>query len=101
MSIDTQIEDLITLAYASQNFPGRPVALQTIHRWRLNGVRGVKLETCLIGGIRYTSHQAIQRFIEAQNAGPSETTPTISPSQRQRQSAAARQELAKMGIGRE
>lgn len=34
----------------------------TAHRWRKRGVRGVKLETCLLGGRRCTSDQALQRF---------------------------------------
>jgi hypothetical protein len=97
MSIDTQVEDLITLSDAAKCFPGRAVAIQTMHRWRLNGVRGNKLETCLIGGIRWTSHQAIQRFIAAQNAGDS-TEQSTTPKQRQRQSDAARRELAEMGV---
>jgi uncharacterized protein DUF1580 len=69
MSIDIEIETLIPFLAARTAFPGnkRPV-LATLHRWRLRGVRGVRLETCLIGGTRYTSAEAIRRFIEAQNA---------------------------------
>ncbi len=38
------------------------VHVSTLHRWRLKGVRGVKLETCRRGGSRCTSLQALQRF---------------------------------------
>ncbi len=38
--------------------------VSTIYRWRLRGIRGVKLETFLIGGRRYTSVEAIERFTE-------------------------------------
>lgn len=34
----------------------------TIYRWRLRGIRGIKLETVLAGGKRYTSAEALQRF---------------------------------------
>ena len=37
----------------------------TFHRWRLRGVRGVKLETILLGGIRFTSVEALNRFFAA------------------------------------
>ena len=40
----------------------------TIHRWRLRGARGVKLETLLVGGTRYTSLEALNRFFAATTA---------------------------------
>ena len=66
-------EDLLTFRQAANEFPGRrKVGAATLHRWRLQGVRGGhKLETCLIGGIRYTSKQAIDRFIQAVNSADS------------------------------
>lgn len=98
MPIDASDEELIPIATAAQLFPGKPVCIQTMHRWRLNGVRGVKLETLLIGGLRYTSKEAIERFIHAQNQDGS--WPTTSPQQRARQAEAAREKLAQMGIGK-
>jgi hypothetical protein len=69
MAIDTSTEALISLAEARSAFPGgRRLGLATLHRWRLRGVRGVKLETVLVGGLRYTSREAIERFVAAQNA---------------------------------
>ena len=44
---------------------GRRISPSTLHRWRLRGCRGVKLETLLIGGTRTTSTEALQRFFEA------------------------------------
>jgi len=38
-----------------------------MHRWALEGSRGVKLESIRIGGFRYTSAEAVQRFIAAMN----------------------------------
>lgn len=96
MSIDINSEDLIQFGEAARCFPGKPVAIQTLHRWRLHGVRGAKLETILIGGLRYTSKQAIDRFVEAQNSG--QPAAALTPSQRRRQSEAARRELESMGV---
>ena len=97
MGIDVDTETLIHFAAAAREFPGRPVCIQTLHRWRLHGIRGVKIETCIIGGLRWTSKEAIARFIAAQNAGDS-PAPAVTPKQRARQSAAARRELEAMGL---
>lgn len=74
MAIDIDSEELIHLPEARALFPQRP-ALNTLHRWRLKGVRGVRLETILIGALRYTSREAIRRFIAAQNAADAGHTP--------------------------
>ena len=97
--IDTEAETVISFSDARSAFPGidRRLSLATLHRWRLNGVRGVKLETVLIGGLRYTSREAIARFIAEQNA-PEVPVAAITPSQRRKQSEAARVELQKMGV---
>lgn len=67
MPINVQSDALLTLADACRALPHRP-HISTLHRWRLKGVRGVVLETCLIGGIRYTSTEALSRFIEETTA---------------------------------
>ena len=97
MAIDVDTEHLIHFAAAGREFPGRAKHIATMHRYRLHGVRRVKLETILIGGLRYTSKEAISRFIAAQNADDNHT-PAISPAQRAMQSAAARRELESMGV---
>lgn len=62
-------EDVIGLEEARKELPGDP-AYSTIWRWAINGVqlRGskerVKLETVCIGRKRFTTRQAITRFIE-------------------------------------
>ena len=100
MTIDTTQETIISFSDARTAVPGidRRISLATLHRWRLNGVRGVKLETVLIGGLRYTSREAIVRFIAAQNADDTPAAPVITPAQRRRQSESARQELERMGV---
>lgn len=67
MAIDIHNDKLIHFSDAVREFPGGPVSLQTLHRWRLYGIRGIKLDSVLIGGLRFTSWQAIDRFIAARN----------------------------------
>lgn len=47
---------------------GHRVNRSTVHRWRLRGARGNKLETVLIGGRRYTSQEAMLRFFDTTTA---------------------------------
>lgn len=98
MSIDVESEVLVPFASAGGAFPGNRTPSQaTLHRWRLKGVRGVRLETILIGGLRYTSKEAISRFIASQNASETQV-PVLTPKQRRAQSEAAREALRKSGI---
>ncbi len=94
--IDYEVEDMIPFELAGNEIHGRPDR-STLYRWGSKGVRGTKLETLLIGNKRWTSKEAIGRFIAAQNADQT-PAPSITPSQRQRQSEAARRELEKLGI---
>lgn len=98
MAIDINSESLLTFSVAARSLPGQP-HVSTIHRWRLRGVRGIKLETALIGGIRYTSREALQRFSMRLTAAADGTAPTIR-TPRQREAAIRRdeQELADAGI---
>ena len=40
----------------------------TVHRWRLRGVKGIKLETTRVGGRRYTTAEWLDRFHAAVTA---------------------------------
>lgn len=42
---------------------GRRTHYSTIYRWATKGVRGHVLESFLVGGIRYTTHEALERFV--------------------------------------
>ena len=76
-----------------------PVHVSTIHRWRLKGVRGVRLETFLRGGIRYTTDEAIERFFAATTAAADgNPSPTRTARQRQRDIDRADAELREAGI---
>lgn len=97
MSIDVANETIITLGEACRAVPPKGVSTATMARWIQRGVKGARLATIVIGGRRFTSREAIARFIAEQNAGES-PTPAISPAQRTRQAKAAQKELAKAGI---
>ena len=87
--------DYLTLAEAAQSLPGR-VALSTLHRWRLKGVRGRKLRTTLIGGRRYTTREWLADFVAPQDEAP--VTPTRTNRQRQQAVTSAERELEAAGI---
>ena len=99
MSIDLEADTLIPVGKISTLLPKR-VHTATIWRWIQRGVRGVKLETVLIGGRRYTSREALQQFIAATTAaadGDSSPAPSIPSRQRQRSHSQATDELERSG----
>lgn len=59
---DRRTEGSIPLSNVSHHLESRP-STATVWRWALRGVKGVKLESIVIGGRRYTSTAAIDRFI--------------------------------------
>jgi hypothetical protein len=60
--IDLLNEYPLNLTAASTLIPGHPCA-RTLTRWTTHGIRGVVLESYFIGSRRFTTEQAIQRFI--------------------------------------
>lgn len=76
MSIDIQHETLVPVAKIPSHVPGRPHSA-TCWRWIQRGCRGVKLETVLVGGRRFTSTLALQTFVERTTAAADGTSPDI------------------------
>ena len=73
-------ESLVLLTGASKYFPGNP-SQSAVQRWMRRGSRGTVLETVLVCGKRYTSKEAISRFLRGQlqvEAGKSAPTRTMS-----------------------
>lgn len=98
MAINVEAEDLVPFQFAAEAFPkgvNRPCKA-TLHRWKNTGVRGRKLETVKIGGIRYTSREAIVRFCADDST---QQKAAATPSQRRRKTTSAVKALAGMGIG--
>ena len=70
--IDIETESLVLLKELAKDVPkrnGKPVAISTLRRWSTAGVKGVQLETILVGGQRYSSLEAFRRFVAAGNQG--------------------------------
>jgi len=89
--IDTQIEALHRLSTAAGLVPspsGCGVNVSTVWRWAKRGVRGIRLETIMIGGIRYTSVEALQRFFAATTAVSDGLAPATTRSRMARIAAA-------------
>jgi len=64
MAIDLQTETILALRDVASKTCFK-VHISSLHRWRLRGIRGIRLETALVGGARVTSVEALQRFSEA------------------------------------
>ena len=65
--IDIQNEQTISFNEAVDLLPkrrGRKPHIASIHRWATRGFDGVTLEYCKLGGVRITSVEAIQRFVD-------------------------------------
>ena len=98
MSGDILSEVAIPISEAPKHVPGRPHAA-TIWRWHQRGIRGVRLETFVCGGKRFTTAESIRRFIhastEARDGAPVDRAPG-----RKREAAidAAERELEAAGI---
>lgn len=57
----------VPLTEAPNHLPkrrGKKVHYSTIYRWATKGARGRVLESVIIGGIRYTTVEALQRFVD-------------------------------------
>jgi hypothetical protein len=96
--IELSAENVFPIAEAPKHIPGRP-SIATVWRWVLRGCAGTKLESILIGGRRFTSEEAIQRFADATTAAADgDPAPARTSRQRQRAIDRAERELSEAGI---
>lgn len=68
MKIDFSKEHPITLSLVPIHVPGRrgkKVHSSSVYRWATKGARGRVLESVMVGGIRYTTIEAVRRFLTA------------------------------------
>jgi len=77
---------------------GRKVHISTIYRWVKQGVGGRRLETVKIGGLLYTSAEALSTFANRSGDEPGGDTSQPSP-RRQREIDRAEQEADDLGLG--
>lgn len=71
------------------------VAPETAWRWALRGVRGVKLESYVLGGRRFTTREACERFLAVLNGGAPQQPSALRPNSR---AEAAARRLDQAGI---
>ncbi len=81
--IDIACDELIPIREVPKRLPKKPcgkrIHISAVYRWMQKGVRGVKLDFVFIGGTRYTSVEALQRFVDRLSMNdrgiPRESTP--------------------------
>lgn len=95
--IDTVTENVVSISAAARLVPGRP-SVRTVWRWTTHGCRGATLETLLIGGRRFTSTEAIARFLHAINAPGAKRISPSTTAKRQREIEQAERELSEAGL---
>lgn len=93
MSIDPSTESLVAIRHAAKYIPGRP-HLATIWRWTRR--RRNPLAVLRVGGRVFTSTEAIERFIRADNAEGER--PVQPDAGRRRRLDDARRELQEAGF---
>jgi hypothetical protein len=96
MPIDCLTESTFSLTEAARRLPrlrkGRPVHVSTLWRWATRGLRGVRLETTMVGGARVTSLAALEAFFNATNNASG------MPSHPRSDMSAADRELTSLGL---
>lgn len=97
MPIDIQSESLVSIKETPARLPSRP-HVATVWRWIQRGCRGVKLETVLVGGRRFTSEESIQRFVEATTAAANGEAANHVPTRRRRAVEQAESEMDAAGL---
>ena len=85
-------ETLIRIAEVPKHLPGRP-DVSTVYRW----LNKRKLESLMIGGRRWTSMEAIQRFVNNSTNGAA--TPSEVSERRRQEIEKAEAKLKASGIG--
>ena len=92
-------QNLIPLATASRLIPGSP-HVSTLHRWRLRGIKGVKLPTRLIGGRRFVDPDELDQFFQNVTAAADRHPVRIrTPRQREAAIEAAERDLTGIAHG--
>jgi hypothetical protein len=93
------LKDFFPLSEAPDHFPrrkGKRVSLPSVYRWVGSGYRGVRLQTVVVGGVRYTSPHAIAQFVADMTSIRDGTSPARVPEPVGR--AAISQQLDQIGI---
>jgi len=96
-----KIEKLLSLPAAVEEATGQRPHPSTLHRWRILGIKGVKLVTLRCGGRRLCSVESVRRFLDGVTEatdGPQPSTQARTSRQRQAAIDRAEAELDRAGI---
>lgn len=103
--IDLTKETLVPLSQVPKHLPRRPsgkkIHISAIYRWQGKGIRGVRLETAVLGGSTFTSTEAIIRFSErltAQRANPKTPISRLTRARQVQAQQAAQEVRERLGI---
>lgn len=95
-------EQLVPLREVPRILPrranGRHPHLSAIYRWVRKGIGGVVLESVRIGGVSYTSLEALQRFAERLTAPSTSRVPESRPKAGRDPAVTARRVADELGI---
>lgn len=75
---DLRYETLIPINAVPDRIPGEKCNPSTVQRWMRRGVSGITLETFTVGSKRYTSVEALDRFLIRVNGCDPDAQPTES-----------------------
>lgn len=91
------LKNLLPIPIAVERVTGTRLNLSTTWRWSTKGVKGIRLETVIIGGRRLTSVEMVEAFIaattEARNASYPITASVAPTKSREKQMAKASADL--------
>lgn len=90
--IDISVEDIMPIEQARLWLGerlGTAPSKVAVRRWITSGIKGVVLESLLVGGRRYTSREAVQRFI----AGTSGEKIAVPSARRRREIEGAKERM--------
>lgn len=92
MSIDLLSETRVSLTALARELN---LSVSTCWRWDKGGIRGHRLECFSLGGRRYTTREALERFVAATNG---ESVQAETPRQRERQIELAERRADELGV---
>jgi len=102
--IDIATEEVLSFADAVKRLPrrrgGARPHIATLYRWAQHGVRGIRLETIMVGATRCTSVEKLQAYFDALTSAADGQAPAPAPLPRARRAAiaAAEKRLREAGI---
>lgn len=105
LGIELDLRQLIRLSDLPSFLPltnrGKKIHLATVYRWAsAGGLRGVQLDTFYVGGVRYTTQDALDRFSRALGHAKQQPMLHVTHPKRRRQREQAQKRVHQILRGR-